>query len=350
MSTGAVWRNATARELQQAFDHLPAALRLFFDRGEDLLVARVAASAQELGVAQDDADRVVQLVGDARGHAGQAHQTFGLQQLLLMFLHGAGHLVESAGEQPQLVFALDRDLRVQIASAHACRRGGEARDRARDRSVDVDADEHCGHERDQMGDDREQNRAVLGRPDVLVQVLHRGLGPSSEDVRLVLGRHRELQDPFVTSRDGGAVARADGRQDLGVEEPFDFLAGFDDSVHLRRAFGAPLRSDRGDEVVEVLGRLSKQRHVGFVPDDDRVRDVRVLVADGAGQADDVPDLVLLLLERVEAMVDVEEGPQARHGHHADEQQHRAEREREPPRDALTIELRNAAGLGTARII
>ena len=81
----------------------------------------------------------------------------------------------------------------------------------------------------------------------------------------------------VTHRGEPEPARARDR----VEEAHDLLAGLDDAIDLRRPFRSRLLSDARDEGIQVLSRVSKEWHVRFVRDDDRVRDVRVLIADSA---------------------------------------------------------------------
>jgi hypothetical protein len=79
--------------------------------------------------------------------------------------------------------------------------------------------------------------------------------------------------------------------------------------------------------------------VRVVADDDRVRDVSELVSHGAHEPDDAPRPVLVLPECVQALMDVEDRPEASDRNEPDHEEDDAKAQGQPPGDALAIEAR-----------
>jgi hypothetical protein len=162
---------------------------------------------------------------------------------------------------------------------------------------------------------------------VVVKVFHRSLRGSREGLDLGLGLERQIHDPLVTSDEGGVVARPFYRENLGFENPLDFSACGDDPVDLGFRRSSHFAANRRCERLEPMGGLAEELCVRIVADDYRVRYMGVLVANRARETNDAARSLLVLFERVEARMDVEEGPEAGDRNEADHHENRAQPER-----------------------
>src|SRR5574342_644456 len=126
-------------QVEEALDDLPAAECLLLDDRQVLVEGAARLLPEEAGVAQDDPQGVVDLVGHAGGQASDAGELLALHQTLLMLLEGLGHGVELARQGAELVGGVDPDPGVEVAAGQALGALLQAGHRAGHRSPHVPA-------------------------------------------------------------------------------------------------------------------------------------------------------------------------------------------------------------------
>jgi hypothetical protein len=231
-----------------------------------------------------------------RREAPHPGQLLALDQLRLVLPERGRHDVELARQRPELVRAVEVDVRLEVARREPGRPGLKPRQRPRDGASDDDA--HRGREEGSAQEQRDDpavgpalDRVHLGarRRDAALERAHELLGAVLD------ARHHELRARVLCAHEGGVPADHGGH-DAAPEDLIELGARGLDVVHGgARSSRAGARLQRLRDLQDALLRPRIEPEVALVADDDRVRLVRVLIADGARELERKPHALLFVL-------------------------------------------------------
>ena len=343
------------REVEEAGHDLAATIGLALDSREvqpraGLEVRGVGECfVEDLGVARDGGERVVDLVRDAGRELAERGEALGGQQAFGVVGEVLSHGVHLGREAAELVVRADRDAVAELAGGEAARALFEVGERAAERGQEATTDDECQAEREREHEQEQRELAVATGLGVVLGVVDAGADGRGELVDLAAELVGE-PERLVMRGDERLARAAETRDDLPLEVLVEaFELGRDTSEELAILGATEHAIERDREVAGVDERGRVVREVAAVVEHDRVRLVGVDVARRKREPEGRRHLALGGGDLVElAMQGLVRGQADRGGEHDQRPEH-GEREDEAPAERGGCRCRCHGGSVTRRV-